>query len=75
MIKYYFYGMLKGFKEVQKTYLFDNMASVKAFQKHTIYTIEDAVWEAKRWINILKSINPDEESENHYDSNIILSLK
>ena len=48
MIKYYFCGMLEGFKEVQRTYIFENLASVKAFQKHTIYTIEDAVWEAKR---------------------------
>lgn len=43
MIKYYFYGMLEGFKEVQKTYIFENMASVKSFQKHTIYIIEDEV--------------------------------
>ena len=48
MIKYYFYGMLKKYKEVQKTYIFENLASVKAFQKHTIYTIENAIWEVKR---------------------------
>ena len=43
MIKYYFYGMLKDFKEVQKTYIFENLASVKTFQKHTVYIIEDSV--------------------------------
>ena len=56
MIKYYFYGMLDGFKEIQKNYIFENLASVKSFQKHTIYIIEDAVlkeennekWRVKR---------------------------
>ena len=43
MVKYYFYGMLKDFKEVQKTYVFENLASVKAFQKHAVYIIEDSV--------------------------------
>ena len=56
MIKYYFHGMLDGFKEIQKNYIFENLASVKSFQKHTIYIIEDAVlkeennekWRVKR---------------------------
>ena len=48
MIKYYFSGMLAGFKEVQKNYIFENMASVKSFKKHAIYIIEDAIREVKR---------------------------